>query len=71
MFVNTSRQRGWLYAAIVVNLLLWLAVLASAFGDRVGNTKALAIAGVAFAAVGQHLAYYNLSKVHRDQPPLA
>ena len=70
MFMNTSRQRGWLYAAIVVNLLLWLAVLANAYSVGVGNTKALAIAGAAFASIGQHWAYYNLWKVHRDQPSI-
>ena len=66
--MNTSRQRGWLYAAIVVNLLLWLAVVGSVYGAGVGGTKALAVAGLIFAAVGQHWAYYALWKAERNQP---
>ena len=66
--MNSSKQRGWLYAAIVVNLLLWMAVLGSVNGVGVEDTKALAIAGFIFAAIGQHWAYYALWKVQRDHP---
>ena len=63
--MNDSKQRGWLYAAIVVNLFLWMAVFGSMNGVGVRDTKALAIAGFVFAALWQHWAYYALWKAQR------
>ena len=66
--MNMAKQRRWLYAAIVVNLLLWMAVLGSLNGVSVASTRALAVAGFVFAALGQHWAYYALWKAGRNQP---
>ena len=66
-----SRQRHWLYATIVLNLLLWMTLLAGLYGVGVRNTKALAVAGFVLAAMGQHWAYYALWKARPERPSVA
>lgn len=51
-----------LYATIVINLVLWLAMLGAAFRG-VESVRAIAIAGFVFAALAQHWAFYALRKV--------
>ena len=53
-------MRG-LYAVIVVNMLLWLAVLAAAYRNG-GSVKAIALIGAGSAAITQHWAYYSLRR---------
>ena len=62
----TLRTNRVLYGAIVVNLLLWMAVVADFYGVGTENTKTVAVAGFVFAAVVQHWGYYALWKVPPD-----
>lgn len=48
------------YVAILVNLLLWLAVLSSAYRGDSQSTKTAAVIGCVVAALTQHWAYYKL-----------
>jgi hypothetical protein len=53
-------MRG-LYAAIVLNMLLWMAVLGAAYRND-GSVKTVALVGFIGAAIAQHWAYYSLPK---------
>jgi hypothetical protein len=53
-----------LYTVIVANLVLWLAVLASAYYGF-GDIRVIALTGFIFAALSQHWAYYALRKADR------
>ena len=61
-----SKRRSWLYAGVVVNLLLWMSVFAKEYaGIGSVSTRNLAIAGFVLAALSQHWAYYTLWNVPR------
>ena len=49
-----------MYATIALNLLLWLALFGQAMSGRTDMMKPLAVAGLVFAALFQHWAYYSL-----------
>ena len=53
-------MRG-LYAVIVLNLVLWMAVFGAAFNDH-SSVKTFTGVGFVFAAVSQHWAYYLLRR---------
>ena len=61
--MSSSRANRVLYGAVVVNLLLWMAVVADLYGVGGENTKTVAVAGFVFAAAVQHWGYYALWKV--------
>jgi len=53
-----------MFLAIEINLVLWLAVVASLFANPsdASLARTAAVAGCALAAVFQHWGYYNIRK---------
>ena len=62
--MRDSTLRNWMYAWIIVNVLLWMGVLAGAYGVGI-NTRGIAVAGFLLGAASQHWAYYALWNVRR------
>ena len=51
-----------LYATVIINLVLWLAAFGAVMSANTEMIKPLVIAGLVFAAVAQHWAYYAIRK---------
>ena len=57
-----------LFLVIEINLILWLATCGMTFGsvESMKSVSAMALVGFAFAAIGQHWAYYAVYKKARQ-----
>ena len=51
---------------ITINLLLWLAMLFPALRGGMREERAIAIAGVVFAAIAEHWSSYAVRKARRS-----
>lgn len=58
-----------MYFTIIVNLLIWLTMFGIVFGGDNALLKPTAAAGLVFAALSQHWAYYALRKKVRPAQP--
>ena len=63
-----KRTLWYMFLAIEINLVIWLAVLGMLFAAEPVETpiKTTVVAGVVFAAIVQHWAYYSVYKRARQ-----
>ena len=61
-----TRLLSHMQVIITVNLLLWLAMLFPALRGGTREERAIAIAGVVFAAIAEHWSFYAIRKVRRS-----
>lgn len=66
-----TRLLSQVRVVITINLLLWLAMLSPALCGGTREERAIAIAGVVFAAIAEHWSLYAVRKARRSDESAA